>query len=59
MSRGWPRDAGQPQEAQLSDTAPMLQLREESKCLRPVAHRVLAEIKATTEGIVGHDDNII
>lgn len=54
-----PRDAGQPQEAQLSDTAPMLQLREEFKCLRPVGHRVLAEIKATTEGIVGHDDNII
>lgn len=59
MSRGRPRDPGQLQEAQLSDTAPMLQLREESKCLRPVAHRVLAEIKATTEGIIGHDDNII
>lgn len=48
MSRGSP---GQPQEAQLSDTAPLLQLREEFKCLRPVGHRVFAEIKGATAGI--------
>lgn len=45
MNRGRPRDPGQSQEVQLSGTVPMLQLTEKFKCLRPVEHRVLAEIK--------------
>lgn len=37
--------------AQFSDSAPILPSKEEFKCLRPVSHKVLAEIKVPTVGI--------
>lgn len=48
MSRGRPWAVSK---AQFSDTAPILLLKEEFKCLRPVSHKVLAEIKAPTVDI--------
>lgn len=48
MSRGGPWAVSK---GQFSDTAPILLLKEEFKCLRPVSHKVLAEIKAPTVGI--------
>lgn len=42
---------GQSQKVQFSDTAPILQSREEFKCLRLVSHKVMDEIKVPTADV--------